>query len=292
MKNTKVYFAAAEALHFAVLMSEMGVNYALYTSAHWINDILRLPGRRAIHKADIKSVYRYLSGSFKNTIIDSGIFTIISNKHLQNEKIVHAWYDAYVKFISDNNIYSTLVEMDAQTIIGAEKTWELRKDFCNIFRDREIINVFHAQDGMKGLDRLIEYSPYIAVSFGEQARLKNGGKESLYRIVDYIRNKKPEIKIHMLGWTSKGLLERKICDTCDSTSWNSTGRFRTLFGKKIRISETELNSLKTKYSATLKKVLPIVSKNPSKEMIISLIYLMKGIETSLRYYEHYAGDQS
>ena len=43
-----------------------------------------------------------------------------------------------------------------------------------------IINVFHIEDGQKGLDRLIEYSDYIALSVPELRILKK--KEYLYTL--------------------------------------------------------------------------------------------------------------
>lgn len=291
MRTPKVYFAGGEMLPDAVLMNAVGVNYTLYTSAHWLCGMLGI-SRRKVEKFGIKETYRYLKGSFKNTILDSGIFSIHYNKTLQSEKLIYRWYDAYVKFISDNNIYSTLVELDAQRIIGPQKTWELRKDFCNIFKDREIINVFHIEDGIKGLDELIEFSPYIGISAGDRRKFKDGNYETLFRIVEYIRSKKPCIKIHLLGCTTKDMLRRRITDTCDSSSWNTTVRFRSLFGKKISMPKEELNRTKEKYEAALKQFIPMVTKKCSNGMFLNALYRVKGIECALRYYQHYAGDQS
>lgn len=292
MRTPKVYFAGAECLPDAILMKAVGINYTLYTSACWLCDILGIHDRRKLYNGGIKETYRYLQGSFKNTILDSGIYTIHYTKHLQKDKLIYRWYDAYVKFISDNNIYSTLVELDAQRIIGPQKTWELRKDFCNTFKDREIMNVFHPEDGVKGLDELIEYSPYIGIAGGDRRFFKDGNYETLFKIISYIRSKKPDIKIHMLGVTTKEALRRHIPDTCDSTSWNTTAKYRSLFGKKIRMSKEELNNTKKQYEDVLKIVYPMMSKKYSNNMMVNLLYRLKGMELSKRYYEHYAGDQT
>ena len=96
-----------------------------------------------------------------------------------------------------------------------------------------IINVFHLEDGQEGLDRMIEFSNYIAISVPE-LRFMNK-KEYLYRLASYIKNKKPSIDIHLLGFTEKTNLEKlKFCSSCDSSSWISGVRYgevETLAGK-------------------------------------------------------------
>ena len=51
--------------------------------------------------------------------------------------------------------------------------------------DNRIINVFHIEDGMKGLDRLIEFSDYIAVSVPELRIL--GKKNHTVKLAHYIK---------------------------------------------------------------------------------------------------------
>ena len=43
----------------------------------------------------------------------------------------------------------------------------LRENERNTFPNNRIINVFHKEDGKKGLERLIEFSDYIAISVPE-----------------------------------------------------------------------------------------------------------------------------
>ncbi len=76
---------------------------------------------------------------------------------------------------------------------------------------------------MKGLDRLIEFADYIAVSVPEWRIVKPAThKQDIRYITHYIKNKKPEIDIHLLGCTDfKIIRENNFCTSADSTSWLS-----------------------------------------------------------------------
>lgn len=287
MRSTKVYFAGAETMAHSVLMSSVGVKYALYTSAHWLGGMLGNSRRGPSN--GIKETYRFLQGNFKKTILDSGIFTIYGSPALQKDKLVYRWYDAYKKLIADNSIYSTVVEMDAQRFIGAKKTWELRKDFCETFKDREIINVFHYEDGIKGLDEMIEFSSYIAVPAPERRLYKSWNFNTILKVAEYIRNKKPDIKIHMLGCTSKDMLRCRIADTCDSTSWTTVPKFRTLFGQKVTLTKEKMAETRKKYESALKLY---KAKTGGKSSLTYACYVLGGMEGALRFYQLHGGDQS
>ena len=83
------------------------------------------------------------------------------------------------------------------------------------------INVFHYEDGKDGLDRLIDFSDYIAISVPELRIVKpKTYKKYTSQLARYIKKKKPSIDIHLLGCTEFGLLsENSFCTTADSTSW-------------------------------------------------------------------------
>jgi len=125
-----------------------------------------------------------------------------SHKGKKDEKLMDAWYNGLVKFTLNNNNNATCVEVDCQKILGVEKAWEYRERFKNDMPNR-IINVFHKEDGQKGLDRLIEFSDYIAISIPELRIMKK--KNYTYELASYIKNKKPSIDIHLLGCTEYDL---------------------------------------------------------------------------------------
>lgn len=85
------------------------------------------------------------------------------------------------------------------------------------------INVFHWEDGKDGLDKLIEFSDYIAISVPELRIVKPKiYKKVAIDLARYCKQKKPTIDIHMLGCTEYSMLrDISFCTTADSTSWLS-----------------------------------------------------------------------
>lgn len=83
------------------------------------------------------------------------------------------------------------------------------------------INVFHFEDGKKGLDRIIDFSDYIAFSIPELRIVKpKTFKQDTQRLVHYAKSRKPEIDIHLLGCTDFEMLhQNKFVTSADSTSW-------------------------------------------------------------------------
>jgi hypothetical protein len=160
-----------------------------------------------------------------------------------------------------------------------------------------IINVFHKEDGQKGLDKLIEFSDYIAISVPELRSL--GQKNHTEKIANYIKNKKPSIDIHLLGCTENKLLKKlNFCSSADSTSWvsiNRYGWFKYNNGKEtvgIQKSKIKTEVLIDTYG---EKVLKIFKDNnrPITEstVIYHCMYLMQ-VDFLIKQYSIYAGDQS
>ena len=89
--------------------------------------------------------------------------------------------------------------------------------------DNPQINVFHFEDGMRGLDSLIDFSDYIALSIPELRIIKpKTFREDTRYLTHYIKNRKPEIDIHLLGCTDvKMIAQNSFCTSADSTSWLS-----------------------------------------------------------------------
>lgn len=218
--NIKIHFAGSDNVFSANAALKIAeVNYRLYTCYPFIvnkkvTDDLRL-------KPDAPLLNTGLQ--FKHTIQDSGLFTLMfgaaKDRKLTYDDLID-WQDKLIKFTVTNNLKSTCVEVDCQKVLSPEDAWKLRYRMREKLPNRQI-NVFHKEDGKKGLDRLIEFADYIAISVPE-LRITNPKtfREDTHRLAWYIKNRKPEIDIHLLGCTDLKMLKRnKFCTSADSTSW-------------------------------------------------------------------------
>ena len=249
-KNIKVHFAGLENQDFAMALTDIGdIKYSLFTVFPFI-----------AHKFGIKPLKMkscttqspgYLTSAHRHTIMDSGLFTLMFGAHAgeRDEKFVTRWLEELVGFTEEVGYTGTIVEVDCQKILGVEKAWEFRKRMREMTNLRQI-NVFHKEDGKKGLDRLIEFSDYIAVSVPE-LRITNRKtyKEDVVRLANYIKNKKPSIDIHLLGCTENNLLKQcSFCSSADSTSWQQVNRWGSLVfnhgDKTTKVKNRDINKAK------------------------------------------------
>lgn len=242
--NVKVHFAAGEVQNQFIAATTLGVRYSLYTCYPWVERMIFkspkspiMPLRWQKGEDTGRLIPQYINKSSIHTIQDSGLFTLMfgSQKSVQkDEALLNKWYDGLVRFTIDHGAPVTCVEVDCQKLLGPEKAWEFRERLRRDLPERNrIINVFHLEDGRKGLDRLIEYSDYIAISVPE---LRFAGKKvNVPNLARYIKSRKPRIDIHLLGCTELGLLnECRFATSADSTSWISGKRFGFLKGRHIR----------------------------------------------------------
>lgn len=213
----KVCFAGCEDSVHTVPALSAGVKHIL--SSAYI-PMMRMFNTRDADIAQSRRLYDYIRTNTATHILDSGLFSLMfgaGKRHADRYKA--SWQDMLVDFIAESGFQGICVEADLQKILGVEEAWKGRERFRKQVKN-QVINVFHLDDGRKGLDRLIEFADYIALSVPELRMNKQIHK--LPMMVDYVKNKKPEIKIHLLGCTAKGLLKQiKNADTCDSVSWKS-----------------------------------------------------------------------
>lgn len=227
--NLKVHFAGSDnSIPHLVTANLANVHYSLWTCYPFIAN-KRPEDDFTMGKEDL-FVPRIIQPMRKHIIMDSGLFTLMfgAKKHeKQTLETLTAWQDKTAKFVTQNNLTCTCVEIDCQKVLGVEEAWHFRERMKRVMPNNRHINVFHLEDGPKGLDRLIEFSDYIAISVPEMRihRPKTYKKEVTY-LANYIKNKKPSIDIHLLGCTERGLLEQnKFCTSADSTSWLSANRY-------------------------------------------------------------------
>ena len=191
------------------------------------------------HLKDGKLIPNYLTSKSKHWIQDSGLFTLMfgSQQGKVTTKLIYDWYEGLKEFTLSNNKNITIVEIDCQRVLNSKIAWELRKRMRDEIPNRKI-NVFHKEDGQRGLDELIEFSDYIAISVPELRVLKQ--KEDTIKIANYIKNKKPEIDIHLLGCTEIKLLNRlRFCTSSDSTTYTSGKRYGYIKGTHINNINTD-----------------------------------------------------
>ena len=197
------------------------MNYRLYSVYGFINkkepsDDFTLPEM---------SIIKVQDKEMKHVIQDSGLFTLMfgadKNKKVDHE-FLEKWQDKLIKFVNQNKLNCTCVEIDCQKVLGVDEAWFFRKRMRDLLPNR-IINVFHYEDGKTGLDKLIDFSDYIAISVPELRIIKpKTYKKHAVQIAKYCKKKKPSIDIHMLGCTEYSMLNKlRFCTTADSTSWLS-----------------------------------------------------------------------
>lgn len=234
--NIKVHFAGndGEEIFFEAL-NAAHVNYRLYSCYKFLRR--KKPDDDFVLPKD--HVIRVQCMTKKHVIQDSGLFTLMfgaGKGQKQTVESLTAWQDMLVKFVQQNQIYPSVVEIDCQKVLGVEEAWHFRERMKTLLPDRKIINVWHFEDGKNGLDRMIEFADYIALSVPEWRIVKKGSHRSGIRhTTDYIKNRKPEIDIHLLGCTDLTILkENTFCTSADSTSWLQGPKYgyQNLVGKK------------------------------------------------------------
>lgn len=223
--NIKVHFAGSEVQNQFIVAELLGVRYFLYTAYPFVERKVIKTARSPIMplkwmKDPAKDIPANIYRHSRHVIQDSGLFTLMFGAMAgsKDETIVNRWYDGLVEFTLNHGLDVTCVEVDCQKILGVEKAWEFRERIKRDLPNNRIINVFHLEDGQKGLDRLIEYSDYIAISVPELR--KNGRKNYVGHLSRYIKQRKPTIDIHLLGCTDLTMLsQNRFCTTADSTSY-------------------------------------------------------------------------
>lgn len=231
--NIKVHFAGAEQINFSLLAHEAGVNYFLFTVFPFISPQMGIRG----YPVTVKNIFppAELEAISKHVIMDSGLFTLMFGAHQgqRDEVFVRKWKENLVEFVLTNKLQSSCVEIDCQKVLGTEQAWKFRRELRDELPGNRIINVFHYEDGKKGLDRLIEFSDYIAISVPEIRIIHpKTYREDVYALASRIKSKKPSIDIHLLGCTEKKLLPKlRFCTSADSTSWLSANRYGNINGR-------------------------------------------------------------
>lgn len=295
--NIKVHFAGLENQDFAEVLHVCGgIKYSLFTVFPFIAHKLNLKAMKM--KTCTPNSVKYLNTASNHSIMDSGLFTLMFGAHAgqRSEKEIEVWYNALIEFVLEHNVQSTCVEVDCQKVLGVNKAWEYRERMRKDLPNTRQINVFHKEDGQKGLDRMIEFADYIAISVPELRSL--GQKNYTEKIAHYIKNKKPTIDIHLLGCTENKLLHNlNFCSSSDSTSWQQVNRYGVLKfhdGTKTysaKNSNININALKTRYFTDINRILSQWMEVSEKRIDYYSKYALAG-ELLKKQYTIHAGNQN
>lgn len=266
----KVHFAGHEDVKMSKPLKMAGVNYVLAS----FYQIRKYKGDKALEFINCLN-------SYKHTIIDSGLFTLMfgaKSDTVLTEQMIIEWQDGYADFVNSTNYKHSIVECDVQKKINPEFAWEMRKKFKTQVKNT-IINVYHLEDGNP--DKLIDFSDYIAVSIPELRF--NVSKQERDKITRYISHKATTKgkKVHLLGCTElKMLKDFQYCYSCDSTSWFSGSRFNSFKTKAIPSKKViDINNLKNN------KIAGFENESISNNVFYWEAYL------KLQEYKRYAGNQ-
>lgn len=278
--NIKVHFAGVESMSYANAIKQMGVNYALYSAFPFVYKKI-FSKNKTITENDLL-ILQMLNDNMSHVIQDSGIFSLLygSKNDLATKRNIFKWYDALVEWTLEHRANVTVVEVDCQDMLGTEVAWDLRERMRHDLPNHRIINVFHLCDGMKGLDRLIEFSDYIGVGSG----VPNNSSYSMYEVSSYIKSKNPDIDIHLLGCTTlKTIKKCNFCTSCDSITWKSPLRFGRIGDYHIR----NIDSSKVKKMVS-EEVYDSIRKTNNE---LSTNAICAAIEQHKRWYILNAGNQ-
>lgn len=218
--NVKIHFAGSDGdERFYAALRLAGVKYALYSCFRFIDkktisDDFTLPEDHVIRVQD---------RMMNHVIQDSGLFTLMfgagKGRKVDHDYLVE-WQDKLIKFVTQNKLNATCVEIDCQKLLGSEEAWWFRKRMRDKLPNRQI-NVFHYEDGEEGFKKLIDFSDYIAISVPEIRIIKpKTYKRDAVNLAKFAKKRKPSIDIHMLGCTEYAMLPHiGFTTTADSTSW-------------------------------------------------------------------------
>jgi len=286
--NIKVHLATTEIIAQGIAAIAGGSNYGLGTAFPFVYELFNKG------KLDNKKIITRMSKNFNHYILDSGLFTLMFGalKGKKDERYLNKWYECLTDFVLLDGYEGTMVEVDCQKVLGVNKAWEYRLKMKEKVPNR-IINVFHIEDGQKGLERLIEFSDYIAISVPE---LRFSGKKNhLIKIANFIKSKKPSIDIHLLGFSEKTKLkELSFCSSCDSSSWISGIRYGQV---ETSIGKNHIDNIKKEIIINETQKWLQVSKLNFPEFKIPKNLETNGIltfaaEESIKIYTKFAGSQN
>ena len=163
----------------------------------WFKDIVRRPAPNSI------------------CLFDSGLYSVFGlvkkEPSFDLKKFFSSYAPAYKDYINyvlksvpeGSAEHCFFVNLDTDFLFGLEKTREFNDMLLKNCPEGRIVGTYHAADGKKYLDELIEKFDYIAVADAPRFEESKVSLKYAQAACEYIKNKRPEIKIHVLGKSGK-----------------------------------------------------------------------------------------
>ena len=157
-------------------------------------------------------------------LIDSGAHSFQKGKKVDWEKYT-AEYAEFIKKFDRPNVLGYF-EMDVDNIIGYDKVLELRETLEKV--SDKIIPVWHRNRGIDEYKKMCQdyAGKIIAVTGFKNEDIKD---EQFLMFLKYA--KKYNCKVHCLGMTRKGVLDKVPFDYVDSSSWLQNSVYGVVMGK-------------------------------------------------------------
>lgn len=199
----------------------------------WLKDIILRPAESTI------------------ALFDSGLFSVFGlvkkDKSFDVAKFFESYAPAYRDYINlvmnevpeNSKKHCFFVNLDTEFLFGIEKTSQFNDMLLKNCPAGSIVGTYHAADGKKYLDELIEKFDFIAVADGHSFEDDTKALNYVQATCEYIKNKRPEIKIHVLGRSDTDLFKAvgNLADTCDSSSYRCFGDEEVLRETNLRFRD-------------------------------------------------------
>lgn len=158
----------------------------------------------------------------KGYLLDSGAFSFLQGKkHVDFDRYV----DEYIDFINALKV-DHFFEMDIDKIVGLPKVEEFRRRIESR-TGKQPIPVFHRERGKEYFMDMCKHYPYVAIGGMTMGAIRNQYNKVLPWFIETAHEY--GAKIHGLGFTDFGHVERCRFDTVDSTSWIVGGKFGNIY---------------------------------------------------------------
>lgn len=199
----------------------------------WFKDIVRRPAPNSI------------------CLFDSGLYSVFGlvkkEPSFDLKKFFSSYAPAYKDYINyvlksvpeGSAEHCFFVNLDTDFLFGLEKTREFNDMLLKNCPEGRIVGTYHAADGKKYLDELIEKFDYIAVADAPRFEESKVSLKYAQAACEYIKNKRPEIKIHVLGKSGKEVFRALagVATTCDSSSHRFFGEPGALPGTNLQFND-------------------------------------------------------
>jgi len=297
--NLKIHFAGGESLiRSNLILKGIESKYILFTIFPYLCDAFGIKHGYQKGKEGYPEIVENNMRFSRHCIQDSGLFSLMfgAARASISKEFIDSWYHKLVELTLEHNYLGSVVEVDCQKLFGVESAWYYRERMRKDLPNNRIVNVFHLEDGQNGLDRLIEYSDFIAISIPELRAF--GKRNQAEKIAHYIKNKKPDIDIHLLGCTDNKLMKNlSFCSSADSTSWtafNKFGFFRFNNGEKtftVKKGQINRDTLREKYYDKAIEIMQMSGVKMTDPMIFYNACHLLQLEYLMKQYSFYAGPQ-